>query len=290
MRFTSRQKEIIRKICSKEVWDIFTFVKNFQKEHIVHYDWNQIQQAFQNDTEAVTYYCPKKLSPTPANLIKENEFTDKVREGQIKSEDYKCFNPKLERSYAKRVEQIYGKNFSFDFYKNVRVADSLEDIVEFLAIWQFLRGHALVLEVPQPLTSETVGVFFERIEIQEQKQIPFQIGDTPDTLFFSDRRYITDEVYSLSSDYLEICREFLGKRLYPAPGLKVFVQNHFKTQDEIAQTRNLIAAWVAIIVAILIGLAPYMLQMNTKESDMIQYSEITRQIIDQTSNDVDCNN
>lgn len=256
MRFAKNQKEMIRKIASGEVWDILSYVKAFQQTQSARYDWNLVQQSFSQDPEAGCCYCPKNLKPTPANRIKEDVFLEKQAQGQVKAEEYIRLKPQLEKTLGRQIETVGDREFSFDLYAGVEMMESFDRLVEFLAIWQFLRERALVLEVPQPLDGETVGLFFQR---QPQGSVPDPEGDKAEgVLRCSDRRYLAQGEYCLSQERLTICGEFLGRRVYPAPGLKLFIQNRFRTWDEAAQSRALWAAWAAIAVSILIALAPYL--------------------------------
>lgn len=275
MRFTKQQRDIIKKINSRNVWDICSFVANFQTEHTVSFDLCQVQQNFQNDPEASDYHCPKNLSPTPANLIRKDAFEKKVKLGQADPEMYEKYISQLEKNYCCHVEDVWGSEFSFDFYQGVHIADSFEDIIDFLVIWQFLREHALVLEVSQTLDVETVGLFFRQAETKEPP--PFKVNKASQTVLFCDSRYVGPNTYCLSRDYLEICREFLGKRIYPAPGLKLFVKNWFRTRDEIAQLKTQVTAWIAIFVAIIIGLLPYFFPTHPSSDDAPLSSDITCQ-------------
>ena len=254
MHFTKQQRNIIQQIFSKNIWDICSFVDYFQTGQVASFDWNQVQLNFQKDPEVSVYYCPKNLSPTPSSLIREDAFKEKKRLGMVDSEMYEPFSPRLEKTYCHHTELVCGSEFSFDFYQGVRIVDSFDDIIDFLAIWQFLREHALVLEVGQPTSAETVGLFFRQEETGEIP--PFTAEKTSQTMSFRDRRYTGRKVYRLSEEYLEICRDFLGKRLYPTPGLKLFIKNRFRTQDEVAQFRTMVTAWVAIFVSLLVGVLP----------------------------------
>lgn len=275
MRFTKQQRNMILKIASGSIWDIYSFVDNFQTRRVASFDWYQVQLNFQNDPDVSAYYCPRNLSPTPANLTRKDAFEEKVQLEQINPEMYEQFLPQLEKTYCHHIEEVCGSEFSFDFYQGVRIADSFEDIIDFLAIWQFLKEHALVLEVGQTLTAETVGLFFRHEEAGDAP--PFEAEKASQTVVFCDSRYIGHDTYHLSTEHLEICREFLGKRIYPAPGLKLFVQNRFRTQDEVAQLKTLVTAWIAIFVALLVGLFPYFFQQHLRADDVTQSSGVTYQ-------------
>ena len=275
MRFTKRQKEIIQKIGSGEIWDLFSFVKVFQSQRTARYDWKLVQQAFRADPKAQEHYCAKKLSPTPANLIPADVFVEKLRQKIIDPSEYVRLPAELKKTCAKQEETVLESSFSFDFYQGVPIAASFEELVEFLAIWQLLRRYGLVLDVPQPLTAETVGLFFEESDPDEIP--PFVADENSETLCFSDRRYLTGRIYRLSRDHLAICQEFLGRRLYPAPGLKLFIQNRFRTQDEVSQSRSLLVTVLAILVSFIVGLFPYLFSPKDSISDVEKSHKMVEQ-------------
>lgn len=269
MRFTKQQKKIIQKIHSGEVYDILSFVNIFQQQRIARYDWLSIQQKYREDPMACTYYCPKGLEPTPANLMREDVFTEKQNCHEVDPERYSQLLPSLSNTCANHEEVLYGQHFSFDFYQGVQILDSFENLVDFLSIWQFLRENTLVLEVPQAINATEVGLFFEKMSVPADTLTP-KVQE--DTLIFSDRRYLKDGEYRLSEERLVICRKFLGKRIYPAPGLNLFIQNSFRTRDEVMQDRSLAAAWAAIILSLLISLFQYCVPSRDTANSSAQQS------------------
>lgn len=266
MRLTKRQKDIIRAIASGEVWDILSFERVFQQTKLERYDLQQVEESFSKDPEAVRCYCPKNLAPVPANLIREEDFLEKVRLGQAEKRDYVCLEPRLERTLAEEKVTVLGQDFFFDLYTGAETMGSFQHLVEFLAIWQLLREQALVLEVPQTLDHETVGLFFQR---WPHKSVPTPEGDKQaEVLSFSDRRYLPQGEYRLSEERLAICQEFLGRKLYPAPGINFLIQNGFRTRDEVAHSQAMFVAWVGIIVAVLIALGPYIASFVTEKGSV----------------------
>ena len=88
MNFTDRQKNIIRKIKSGKVYDIFSFVQAFHLQKRLQYDRSRVEAAFQQDAEVEACYCAKNLTPTPANRIPEHLFLEKQAAGTVKAENY----------------------------------------------------------------------------------------------------------------------------------------------------------------------------------------------------------
>lgn len=257
MKFTKEQKEIIRAIASEEVWDISSFASRFQLKKTIRYDRKVVKEAFDRDPRVGVRYCPRILNPTPANLVSEEEFVKKCMEGQNLEEEYIRLEPMLEQTQAARKESVRDQVFSYDFYSGVEIINSFDRLVDFLTIWQYLRDQALVLEVSQPLCAETAALFFQRED--EKTELTPEGDKVAGVLRFSDLGYLQDGEYRLSRKWMAICDSFLGRRLYPAPGLKWFINNRFRTREEVDQARTLTAAWVGILVAILIALLPYVI-------------------------------
>lgn len=257
MHFTDRQKDIIRKIESDEIYDIFSFISTFQLCKLVQYDYNKVRMAFQQDTEAETCYYPKNLTPTLANRISKQIFLKKQGKGEIIAENYVMLKPELQYTCAKQEELCMDEHFTFNFYTGVEILTDFEALVDFLSIWQFLKEESMVLDTAQPLDVKTVGLFFEL----NNHAVPApEASEETGTLQFSDRKYLGSyhhpgQNYHLSAVHLQICRDFLGRRMYPAPKLKLFLQNKFRTKDEIQQFHALVAAWMAIAVSIVIAAA-----------------------------------
>lgn len=248
MGFTDRQKDIIRKIRSGEIYDISSFVSAYQLSRPVQYDRNGVEESFRRDPEAAACYYPKNLAPTPANRIGEETFQARREAGSLDPAGYARLEPALCDACARQEEKAFDQTVEFNFYEGVRILTDFEALVDFLAIWQFLRDNAMVLDVAQPLDEETIGLFFE---LSDQEIPAPEAAEEEEILQFSDRRYL--ESYRLSEKYLQICRDFLGRRIYPAPKLNLFIQNNFFTQEEKQQSYALFAAWAAIAVSVVIA-------------------------------------
>lgn len=248
MGFTDRQKDIIRKIRSGEIYDISSFVSAYQLSTTVRYDRSRAEEAFRQDAEAEACYYPKNLAPTPANRIGEETFQARREAGSLDPAGYARLEPALCDAGARQEETVFDRAFTFDFYEGVRILTDFEALVDFLSIWQYLKEGSMVLDVAQPLDEKTVGLFFE----PSNPEIPApEAAEDSGILQFSDRRYL--EPYRLSEKYLQICRDFLGRRIYPAPKLNLFIQNNFFTQEEKQQSYALFAAWAAIAVSVVIA-------------------------------------
>lgn len=250
MFFSEKQKMIIRAVKKGTVFDIRSYVKQFQPERIVNYDWLKVQLRFRRDPEAVNRYCPWNLCPIPANFLSEEEYQQQIAAGRP-PENYICFTPELKKDCGNWNASALGSRFSFDFYQGVRVLDSFDDLIDFLAVWQFLRNEGLVLEVPQTLDAKTVGLFFK--ESRENITFNYEADQETGTIIFSDQRYLENH-HRLSEQHMAVCQYFLDKRLYPAPQLNLFIQNGFRTNEERMHSQAMTAAWAAVIISVVIAI------------------------------------
>ncbi len=171
------------------------------------------------------------------------------------------------------IVEFSGHKYRFDFLQNdYLVADNFADIIDFIALWAFLRREALVLDVSKPVTSEDLSIFFE------QKQQPIKQDNAPlwnshhtidDTTtqnnlptifthFTATKKtpgYITNK-WQINHEHFVMCEEFIDKKIIATSTLQVYRQSKFKTFEEVSQRRNLVVAWVAIgisLISVIIG-------------------------------------
>lgn len=263
MRFTKRQREILKQIGSGAVYDMSSFAARFSLTERQRYDRAKVKSAFEADPERQTYFCPKALLHGTPELWGEKEYLRAVEERRIAPGAYAELSPKLVFGETCRKEQILGHGISFDLYQGVSSLKDFDAMVEFLALWQYLQEEGLALTVPQPLECAAVELFFDWTEAGPPPD-PVIGGDkeTPE-LHFSDRRYLQPRALRLREDWLAVCREYLERRLYPTPMLKLFLQNGFRTREELTQDRALLAAWCAVGVtafSVLLPLLPGLLK------------------------------
>lgn len=169
--------------------------------------------------------------------------------------------------------EFSGHKYRFDFLQNgYLVADNFSDIIDFIALWAFLRREALVLDVSKPVAPEDLSIFFE------QKQQTLKADNAPlwnahhtidsslkqnklSTLYThftatkKTQGYITNK-WQINHEHLVMCEEFIDKKIIATSTLQVYRQSKFRTFEELSQRRNLVAAWVAIgisLISVIIG-------------------------------------
>lgn len=157
------------------------------------------------------------------------------------------------------------------------IANSFDDIISFLSLWQYLKSEMLVIELPSDLTNKTLGLFYEKQVIPASTQPLSQEEKIKGINFenhtYDDGNYSNGIDYKFSTEKCTICKEYLGKKIYPTPELNLYIQRNFKTSEERTQSSALFAAWLAIFVSVALPLIP------SPQSDESKYlSEIVTEI------------
>ena len=257
MKLSKHQRNTIKKICDGEICDVVSYLKYFRFGTLVKYDEAKVNQGFQEDTIAKKYYWNNELKRKKVNTLTEQEYLRKVELEELHSEDYDSASLQLEFTGKNQHVEWNGTRYSFDFYGGVYVANSVEHILDFLALCQYLKAEMLILEVPSGLNEESLGLFFEKEHVDTLKTK--EAMDPPihyEKLTIDDTYYLTDGKYAFSSKNFIICSDYIDKKYYPTPRLKLFIDHHFKTAEEQARSAALWAAWIAILVSLATTIIP----------------------------------
>lgn len=277
MRFTKHQKNIIKKIASGEIQDIYTYLTTYNLVSLAQYNRNEIEQAFLNDDIPKEYYYPQNLQPKFSTIETPNDFEKKVKQGAINPEKYSKLSLNLNYNMGIKHLTWAGINYELNFYNGIYIANSFNDIATFLSIWQYLKSEMLILDLPSDLTAETLGLFYEQhmgTTLKQSETLSDRIKKINFTdCSYDDNNYFNGIDYTFSVEHCTICKEYLGRKLYPTPELNTFIQRNFKTAEEKTQSSALLAAWLAIFVAILLPAIP-----TSQKSDSEYLSEIVTEI------------
>lgn len=277
MKFNRKQKEIIRKMASGEIQDIYSYMTAFNLLTFAQFKKTEIEQAFFTDSFPKEYYFPLGLSPKFSTIETPDTFTQKVNAGLINPNKYDRFSLSLNYNYGIKHLSWDNKNYSIDFYNGMHIAKSFDDIISFLSLWQYLKSEMLVIELPSDLTDKTLGLFYEKQIISTPTQSLSQEekirGINFENHTYDDGNYSNGIDYKFSTEKCTICKEYLGKKIYPTPELNLYIQRNFKTCEEKTQSSALFAAWLAIFVSVALPLIP------SPQSDEAKYlSEIVAEI------------
>lgn len=222
--------------------------------------------------------------------------------------DYPLEEPvkaKLNESVHKQVVQFHGQKYIFDFKEEVLVADSFEDIKEFIALWCYLKNEALIFDVNKPVRDEDIGLFFEifQQEITKDNNPTWQRTKVIDSVgeFVNDveshdvlvpykniNNYI-DRVWKLNQENFNACEEFIDRKILSTGVLKLYQQKKYKTVEELSVKANLRIAIIAVIISVisvLIGnIMPFFQKQDTDYLDEInQKISVMEELIKENNN------
>ena len=280
MKLTPHQKEIVREIINGQVYDIPTYIRTFNKGKKQQYSKDELQANFEASENGQTYLFRKKGGTIYTDTYNNagelidtspviNKFTHELNENPISTPVLAQLDMKIDSEFV----EFSGHKYRFDFLQNdYLVADNFADIIDFIALWAFLRREALVLDVSKPVTLDDLSVFFE------QKQQPLKQDNAPlwnshhktdnpttqnnlptiITHFTATKKtqgYITNK-WQINHEHFVMCEEFIDKKIIATSALQIYWQSKFRTFEEVSQRRNLVTAWVAIgisLISVIIG-------------------------------------
>lgn len=272
MKLTKHQKEIIRHIYNGDIYDILSYVKFFNLGKTIKFDKNDVDKSFDSDELPKKFYCPHNLHHNFVNMIPESIFNDQLLNEEVDPENYTEYTIHLSYTSGIKNESWNGQKFTFDFYNGVYVINSFNEILEFLILWQYLISEMLILEVSSDFSADLLGLFYEKcpnpvthnLSLEDRiKRIDFK------NLTYDDQNYLKEDNYTLSHEHCCICKEYLGKRMYPSARLGIFIKKKFTTYEENTQNRALFVAWLAIFVSIALTFAPYFHQEDNTNIEAI---------------------
>lgn len=260
MKFSKHQKEIIKQINNGKIYNIISYLKFFNLGETIVLNKDDILHKFNTDNIPKIYYYHKNLKIKYSNIISEDVYNNKVLNNELNPENYESVTLKLNYNQGIKHEIWDNKNYTINFYDGVYIAKSFNNIIDFLALWQYLKSEMLILEVPNDITANELSIFYEKqtssnsniLSLEERiQQINF------DDFTYEDSHYMLENIYTFSKEKCTICKEYLDRRIYPTTKLKIFIQKRFKTTEEKTQSSALCAAWIAIFVSIILTFLPY---------------------------------
>ena len=279
MKLSKHQKKIVDAIISGKVYDIPTYLKEFKKVHTGQYNLTKPLDKFSKAEGGKQYkviidedkaYIKSK---SPIDMGFGTYYTDtKIRKPSIPDDAWEYQEAKL-ISNIKPVEVEYlDRTFSFDFVENgVNIANSFDDIIEFMSLWTFLCQESLVLEVSKDITAEELGLLFELKPCEPKPEEPFvflkhnQLDSTlkpiirinPDSNEFYDSQptflmtSYMDEKWVINEEHLKNCENYIGRKILPTAKLRVYAQQFYTTSGEWQYRIPLIISIIALLISCL---------------------------------------
>lgn len=312
MKLTKHQEQIVDKIVDGKVYDITTYLKEFDKAHKQKYDIEEIRKVFENLEEDKCYSFTEKNSYYYTLVHDES---GKIRNRYRVTEsltymfnDYPLEEPvkaKLNESVHKQAVQFHEQKYIFDFKEDVLVADSFEDIKEFIALWCYLKNEALIFDVNKSVRDEDIGLFFEIFQQEitgdnnpswQRTTVIDSVGEYVNDVESHDvlvpykniNNYI-DRVWKLNQENINACEEFIDRKILSTGALKLYQQKKYKTVEELSVKANLRIAIIAVIISVisvLIGnIMPFFQKQDTDYLDEInQKISVMEELIKENNN------
>lgn len=296
MELTKHQEQIVDKIIEGKVYDITTYLKEFEKVHMKKYDLSEIRKVFENlekdkrysFIEQDSYYYTLvhdeegriknryKITEPLTYRFKENPLTEPVR-------------AELNETIQKQSVLFQEKKYTFNFAEEVLVADSFENIKEFLTLWCYLKSEALIFDVSKPVAYEDIGLFFEMTSqeiIKDNnptwwtKAVIDSVGEAVDDAEYhnvlapyKDINNYIERVWKVNEENLRACEEFIGRKILTTGALEAYQQKNYKTVEELSVKANLriarIAVWISVISVLIGNILPFFLKQDTDYLDEI---------------------
>lgn len=281
MKLNKHQKEIVKKILANEVYDTYSYLKCFKKLHIEKYDMTKLEEAFKKSENGKQYKVMKEgfhsfIKTSNTQNILGSQFSvpitmprSNIPEDEWEYKDAK-FNPNIIP-----IEYPYNdENFRFDFVKdNIEILNDFQDLIDFFALWTFLVREALVFELEKPVTATEIGLFFKSKPVNKQKnKLKITINgfdengnEKQDTIIskidndyyehgFPPSRHANEFIentWEIDEEKLIMSKDYIGKKIIPTSSLHTYAQSRFKTFEERSQNKNLIVAWIAVVISVI---------------------------------------
>jgi hypothetical protein len=245
MRFNKHQRDIIKAINNKEVYDIESFVKKFKLyEHFI-VDKEKIKKAFDESESGKVY---------PVDVVKN----------LLEHENKRRISVPAKLEYTENKKKVTFNNCCYEY-------DLWDENVGFISLWEYLKRELDVFEVEKEVSKSEIELFFRKykkttntlndtnnyIPIVQEEPFPLidnklqkKVGEADYNAVKRNAYNYVEEDVKIDSEQLKMFSVYLDKKILPTPSLTKYVSNKYRTEDEKATRLSLIIAIVSIIISI----------------------------------------
>ena len=258
MKLTKYQKGLVKCIADGRITDILSFVELHNLSYEVCFYKPYVYKRFENAYDGKKFLCDSRFFDNPNEA---KRIVERLSERTV------CVKPRLNFSGSHFSCSHNNITHSYSLFEPIRITECFDEIVSFIALWQYLKSEALIIELPKSCSKEDMGLFLKRIpdkekchvSLDENRKTPYQYHelDIPFEDFF-------DGKYELNKENFEICLPYLTKKIYPAPELQTFIQNKYNTTDELNNRGNLWIALAGVIIAFITSVASIIVSVTEK--------------------------
>lgn len=279
MKLTRHERKVVSKINTGEIYDIPSYLRSFGKGREQTYDMGVIRSKFADDENGKKYKVLKDGHSLFVTTYSSQEFMGHQLnvprllsrpESNITDDEWTLCEAKLNENIPPSRFTYDEREFCVDFQRGAFVADNFNDILTFIRLWAYLRHENLVFEVSKPVSQDEISMLYEEVPCSS-KRLP--IGEEIKLAKHSDKdedaetlvpvksiyqtiptRNATefmDKKWEINEDHLMMCREFLGKKMYPTGASHNFAANNYCTSEEMHRGLNTVVAVVALLISVL---------------------------------------
>ena len=282
MKLNSHERKIVSRINKGEIYDIPSYLRSFNKGRIRSYDMTAIKNKFAGAEGGKKY----KVMKEGHSLIKTEYSTSHIMghemhmplwvprsEAEIAEDEWEYREAVLDEHIPTLKFTYDEQEFSLNFQKGTLVADDFNDILNFIRLWSYLRRENLVFEVSRPVSDDEISMLCELVP-HRVKEVPTEIKIEWDSCSSDGKKQpksltdgmpkdfhqevptrraleFIDERWELNEDHLMMCREYLGKRMYPTDASHGYAANNYRTADEVSRSVNTFVAIAALLISVL---------------------------------------
>lgn len=254
LKLTKKQKDIVKNIANGNITDIYSFVKHYNLGYEIYTSEDEVEAKFNELYKDKTYICDSKTM----YLSDEEYKIETIDQTTVKAKA--CLSFRNTGISLGRSEVSY----SYSYFKKIYATENMQEIISFLALWQYLNAQSLIAELPKKCSKNDFALFIRKavhdhdiniFEPEEGKKYDFEY-------LRIDALGLLNYYLILDGENFDICYPYLNKKIYPAPELNTFIQNDFNTTEELNNRRNLWIAFAGIIIAIFTSLASIIISIN----------------------------
>lgn len=279
MKLNKDERKIVSKINNGEVYDIPSYLREFGKGRNQTYDMEAIRRKFIDDEAGKKY----KVMKEGKTLLTVNRSTMEILghtvynpipvlrdESDIADDEWTLREAELDETIPPSSFSYNNHEFKIDFLNGAFVADDFKDILNFIRLWSYLRRENLIFEVSQPVSQDEISMLYEPVTCAPKRRssnIKIVWDKCPDkengvehltpvrsihqTVPTRHAEEFMDTEWKMNKDHLMMCREFLGKKMYPTEASHNFAAHNYQTPDERHRNVNTIVAVAALLISVL---------------------------------------
>lgn len=254
MKLTKKQKDIVKNIANGNITDVYSFVKHYNLGYEICASKDEIKVKFDKLYKDKTYICDPKtmyLSEEKYKIETIDTLTAKVKARlSFNDSNFSCGGN--------------GVGYSYSYFKEIYSTENIQEIISFLALWQYLYSQTLIIEFPKKCSSNDVALFIRKV-VCDNDVYAFESEEGKKYDYIRLRIHALELLnfkLEFDSENFDICFPYLNKKIYPAPELNTFMQKGYNTTEELNNRRNLWIAFAGVIIAILTSLTSIIISLN----------------------------